>query len=567
MPQDKPQLQYTFSFSDDDSGYDSSYEDNGIKFIPDGKIGEGVYAQARLFRSVTPTDIKTVKSPRKVVLSPSSVDDIDKVEINTKYKFYKLFYPESDPQLVWEEGTYRLILNEVPGKPYDKLDYTNEIGATKIFLATARALIDAHDNKKHAFLDLKEDNVHYESDDEIGKSFLLDGGLIAKLGLDYISEVSFRCACDAEVEEFRREYDHVPPECFSTSPVIATREMDIYALGSMMKRRLNGLEHRFSPLLEQCLDKNPKNRPSLKALEWQLTVLLKHLRLGKTTNEDLNTLREQISTMPNASYSSFTYKLSQLEFIINLGEYSQAASRDKFITGLLSGLESLDSNTQRSALEALRSTSYLIEKQDVQATIMRWFRNELSDSVASELPQSTWFSWFCGAPETPDIHGERVLLVLPVIFPYLHFENKNCIYDWATDFNRHLIAKKILGMLELDMVPENASRLKTGTRVSEEILDKLSYEKNDPMLRILISNAFSALNRQDDCQLDLNLLCMLLVKNYKLYELIKNHAKENPSDTVGRCQLNFFMDTYASAYKMRPVSPYENDALVSAPEI
>jgi hypothetical protein len=162
-----------------------------------------------------------------------------------------------------------LILPVIPGVPYTELTLTDESQIIAIILSAVRALQSAH-KKDYVIVDLKADNVHYDS--ETGQSFLIDGGLSRLKGKELDPEI-FHCENEAEIEANRVESYHIAPECWSGSPVVAQAKMDVFSLGKMMLRKLKDVDSSVKPFLEQCLHENPRERPSLNDLELQLTLL------------------------------------------------------------------------------------------------------------------------------------------------------------------------------------------------------------------------------------------------------------------------------------------------------
>jgi hypothetical protein len=254
-----------------ESNRDSDYEsDDGLgetrKFYPVAQYPSGNCADARLFKSSS--DAET-----RVVLSPVSVDHFDSLEAKEasfeeprrKSDFFKALYPQSRVRFIpWGNGSYRLILPEIPGVTYKKILLSDSSEVRSVMFSAVLALKDAHD-KGYLTIDLKEDNILY--DPKTGKSFLIDGGFSVKIGSPIPIRI-FQCENQNKVDESRKMYFHLAPECWSTSTVMANELMDVYSLANMIlriakKARIDGP---LISVLERCSDLNPTNRPTLNDL-------------------------------------------------------------------------------------------------------------------------------------------------------------------------------------------------------------------------------------------------------------------------------------------------------------
>ena len=252
--------------SDHNSDYESDDGGQTRTFRPVARYPSGNYAAARLFKSCS--DAAT-----RVVLSPVSVEHFDSVaekkasfeEAQRKVAFFTALYPGSRVRFIpCSDGTYRLILPEIPGVPYKKIRLSDSSQIRSIMFSAVLALKDAHD-KGYVTIDLKEDNILYNLD--TGKSCLIDGGLAVKIG-DPIPIYIFQCESQTKVNENREEFYHLAPECWSTSIVMANEAMDVYSLANMILRRANKahIDDPLMSVLVQCSDLNPTKRPTLKDL-------------------------------------------------------------------------------------------------------------------------------------------------------------------------------------------------------------------------------------------------------------------------------------------------------------
>lgn len=187
--------------------------------------------------------------------------------MKAKYEFFKALYPEEEIELIQEEGTYRLVLPLIPGETYKKLGHVDdEEKQINLFLSATNALRDCH-NRGYVVVNLKEDNIHYDS--EAGKSYLIDGGIAAKERERLHSQ--FKAENEDYAKWIRRQRPFYAPECFGIekSPR-AAKTMDIYSLGSMMKRILKSPSPELLELINLCKAENPNERITLDELEKRL---------------------------------------------------------------------------------------------------------------------------------------------------------------------------------------------------------------------------------------------------------------------------------------------------------
>ncbi|MFT4059783.1 MAG: protein kinase family protein [Legionella sp.] len=248
----------TSSRDSEDSGYDSGYEsDGGTKYSPVKNLGsKGDYAQARLFQSRSNKAV-AVLNP---VVTPGDIE-----EARVKRRFFQTVYPEKQSYLFnIEKGMdYRLVVPYIPHIPYKELIIDNPKLQKILFGSAVNALKDCHD-KGIIVLDLKSDNIYYDSSTQ--KSYLIDGGLSVPTGTG-IEPLAFQKSNQDIVEQHKKDYNykHISPECWSVDPniVLATPQMDIYALGVLMSDLLKNPDSEIQSLIDSCLENDPKKRPTL----------------------------------------------------------------------------------------------------------------------------------------------------------------------------------------------------------------------------------------------------------------------------------------------------------------
>lgn len=289
---------YTFKkhpARNNNDGYESGYESEGGTLYRFKKtLGSGVYSQGRRFDSLN-------GRKSKVVLNPI-IYNTD--EITAKYNFFKTIYPEHQIKLIQTRNTYRLIVPLVPGEPYHSVNLLNQKQQITLFLSAIHALMDSH-KKGYAVIDLKADNIYYDIYTE--KSYLIDGGLAAKIGEEYVRPSIFRQPSEKSVKYYQSKHFHLAPECWSTLEVIASKTMDIYSLGAMMHRILESKEPdiRLVNLIMQCIEKAPEARPTLDELEKQAILLLKQIEPKHDARNTINNIINTIKTVDETKLKSF----------------------------------------------------------------------------------------------------------------------------------------------------------------------------------------------------------------------------------------------------------------------
>ncbi|AWN74833.1 protein kinase family protein [Legionella anisa] len=251
------------------------------------KLGKpGAYSRARQFKSKDGKKAKAILDPVK--------EDFDANEINTKFEFFNALYP-GEVELIENGNTYRLALPVIPGKPYHKLNVTNETEQIELFLSAIAALKDCHD-KGFVVIDLKEDNIFF--DKKQNKSFLIDGGMSARKGEEIHPQ--FQVTQDATVQFMRKKCPHYAPECISKgASARAATSMDIYALGTMMKRVCKNSSPELTAIIDSCRAETPAQRPTLDQLETQLVERFKHAAKGC----DLHLLTQLPEDLTSYEYS------------------------------------------------------------------------------------------------------------------------------------------------------------------------------------------------------------------------------------------------------------------------
>jgi serine/threonine protein kinase len=208
-----------------------------------------------LFQSKTKKAV-TVLNPVK------TAGDIE--EARVKHRFFKTVYPDKQSHLFAIGEGYRLIVPHIPYTPYNKLTINSPEFQKTLFRSAAHALKDCHD-KEIVVIDLKTDNIYYDSHTE--KSYLIDGGLSAPIGTP-VDSLAFQKSNQRYVEQYKKEYWHIPPECWSVRPaaVLSAPKMDIYSLGVVMYDLLKKPTIEIQSLIDSCLKKDPNDRPTLEEL-------------------------------------------------------------------------------------------------------------------------------------------------------------------------------------------------------------------------------------------------------------------------------------------------------------
>ncbi len=268
-----------------DIGDESEYESDGeTTYYPEKRLGTGTYAHARLFKSRS----NKPQLRKEVVVLKSVKEKEDLEEATNKHTFFHTLYTNNQSHLFNTKDGYRLVLPYIPYVSYEKLAIDNPKFQRILFYSAVEALNDCH-QKGMIVVDLKADNIYYDS--VYQKSYLIDGGLSTHINTP-IDRLVFQKANQTTVEKLQTKYEHIPPECWSVAPnsSLATVEMDIYSLGVLMIDVLNDIDPALKPLIDACLDKNPKNRPTLKQLDISLKSLNQDYLHQTSSHDDLGTL-------------------------------------------------------------------------------------------------------------------------------------------------------------------------------------------------------------------------------------------------------------------------------------
>ena len=250
----------------DDSGYES---DGATEYKPAQKIGEGVYSVARTLLG------KGSKNPL-VVLSPNPFYTPDLYEVKTKYHFFKTLYPEKETHLFTyntknpDKKTYRLVLPMLPGIPYNNLEVNETETLTRLFLSAIKAVKACHE-QGIVIVDLNRSNMLYDPDTET--TWLIDGGYSAKMNEEPVYPKIFVLDSLQKVKLYPLKYPNIPPECWSTTQVLAQSSMDIYCLGYLINR-FHPRDETIKTLCRACMSPVAKERPTMADLEKQLVHLL-----------------------------------------------------------------------------------------------------------------------------------------------------------------------------------------------------------------------------------------------------------------------------------------------------
>lgn len=237
---------------------ESEYEsDDETCYSPVKTIGEGRYDQARLFQS------KTESEKAVVVLNPVQTPG-EMRQTRTKLSFFQTVYPGEQCHLFTLENDYRLVIPHIKDESYHTLTIDSLEFQKTLFCSAAKALKDCHD-KNVIVLDLKTDNIYFDFRTE--RSYLIDGGLYVPTGTP-IDASAFQKSDSKIIEQYKKEYSHIPPECWSVkpTPVVATPQMDIYTLGVLMSDLVAFQTPEILELINSCLEQNPINRPTLEEL-------------------------------------------------------------------------------------------------------------------------------------------------------------------------------------------------------------------------------------------------------------------------------------------------------------
>jgi serine/threonine protein kinase len=250
-----------------ETGNTSEYESDGDTIYRRKKIlGRGCNDEVWQFLS---SDRKQI-----AITQPITKATINAHEIIAKFNFLSVMHPGLVRFILLEDGTYVLRTPEASGEMYEKIgaDVFTPIQKIELFLSAVQALSVAHE-KGYVVLDLKEDNIFYDT--ITGGTTLVDGGMSAQMGR--IANEGLNCKSEQDARIQRESYDYIAPEFWATSLVIARASMDVYALGSMMKRILGETVCPLDQIIEDCLNETPRARPTLSALNDELTGFLELL--------------------------------------------------------------------------------------------------------------------------------------------------------------------------------------------------------------------------------------------------------------------------------------------------
>ena len=261
----------------DASEYDSGYEsEGGSEYSFVRPLGKGEYAKARLFQS---------SSAKAVCVLSSIKDPADIEEAVNKHRFFKKLYPNQPSDLFRLESDYRLVVPYIAHVSYKKLTVDTLESQKTLFLSASKAVGDCHD-KELIILDLKSDNLNYDSRTNL--SYLIDGGLSAPTGT-MIDPCAFQLPDLESIKEYRKEFPHIPPECWSVYPtaVLATPQMDVYCLGVVMLDLIKQPLSEINALIDSCLKSDPAQRPTLV----ELITALESMHFGESVELNLSTLR------------------------------------------------------------------------------------------------------------------------------------------------------------------------------------------------------------------------------------------------------------------------------------
>jgi serine/threonine protein kinase len=118
-------------------------------------------------------------------------------EVKNKFKFFSKLYIEQPELFTFDTNfidkdnqfleDYRMILPLVSGIPYDKVDITDPKTQWSLLQSGVKAIQYSHKNKNLIVIDINKDNIFYN--EEIGTSYLIDGGLSAEIGAVVYPEI------------------------------------------------------------------------------------------------------------------------------------------------------------------------------------------------------------------------------------------------------------------------------------------------------------------------------------------------------------------------------------------
>ena len=250
-------------------GYESGYEsDEGTLYTPKAHLGEGSFAKADRFVSKDGRSI--------VVLSPhKSEGDIDFKEALVKTQFFRANYPSQSSYLIQKKTDYRLVLPEIPGLSYLKLQWSTPCFSLFQQLNFCGSVIAAFQKLHQAglvFFDFHENNIHY--DRKTCRSYFVDGGLSQSIGSELDSEIFQGKSKGIQFKLFPQ----IAPECWTEVGVtqIASTKMDVYSFGVVMLRIFFQSDtFILKPLLQSCSDQRPEHRPTIDQIGDELNRLAK----------------------------------------------------------------------------------------------------------------------------------------------------------------------------------------------------------------------------------------------------------------------------------------------------
>jgi hypothetical protein len=270
----------------------------------------------------------------------------------------------------------------------------------------------------------------------------------------------------------------------------------------------------------------------------------------------------------NFKATSFSEQLHQLDVIADEKNCSLEVFRQHFIHQIIEKLAHDDIDVRNGAFEILLSLSSQIKQPVFQEELVEWALNMLEFVAMSKRPKHLFFAWVCGLSDAIELDNYTVLSVLFIISPHLAVRNKCRLLSWAIDTDNQSLQSEVAGIVNSDMIPTSRYCLNTSTDTSELILKDVVAGRSREMFNILIENAFLSLDTTDNFQGSLNLLCFILMQNSNLYEPIQHKAEaSNRGDTIGRCQLNFFMREYVEVFNIRPLTPKgEETTLLASPK-
>lgn len=309
MGTEKKEAKYSFHQTKD--GYESGYEsEGGTEYVPTNEEYKGSYAKFRRLRrknDLQHDEQSVVGKPR----FEKSYNLTEHTEAQNKQLFFATLYPEREkpvylpvkpPKRYYfytDKGkkeavkdpnhqSYRLILPFIKGTAYINSIILSRKHLRQLFLLAIDALEDCH-NKGLVNIDLKADSILYNA--QLNKSFLIDGGLSAKIGA--IIDRNFCYKNDNDKARLLQHSTHIAPECWHSQKeseencdrIKATASMDIFAFGALMKFMCVNAGYcsiAMKNIIESCMNPDPKTRPSLVDLREKISnVLLKSYNMAQ----------------------------------------------------------------------------------------------------------------------------------------------------------------------------------------------------------------------------------------------------------------------------------------------